>query len=77
MNERSKGKPNFFQRQANEIVDGLIAIRQSREPFFGVQTVFAPLIDKLAKKRSAQKGGNPPSTLDTEKTSEYTVTQLF
>jgi len=48
-------KHNIFKRQVNELVDGIIAMRQSSEPFFGVQTVFAPLIDRLAVKRGYVK----------------------
>ena len=52
-------KPSFIQRQVDGIVDGLIVMRQSGEPFFGVQTVFAPLIDRLIKKREVQKLKEP------------------
>lgn len=69
-------KPNFIKRQVDELVDGLIAIRQSGEPFFGVQTVFAPLIDKLAQKREAQKPVSMEPSGE-EKVTEYHIKTLF
>ena len=45
----------FIKKQVDEIIDGLIFIREIREPFFGIQTVFAPLIDDLIKRRADQK----------------------
>jgi hypothetical protein len=45
---------NFFQEKANGITDGLIATRESREPCFGIQTVFAPLVDGLARRRQGK-----------------------
>ena len=69
-------RPGFIKRQIDGFVDGLIVIRQSGEPFFGVQTVFAPLIDKLARKRETQKPvGLGPS--NEEKVTEYHVKKLF
>ena len=61
-------RPNFIKKQVNNLVDGLIASRQSGEPIFGVPTVFASLIDTLAQKRETQRlasvepsGGDKPT----------------
>lgn len=48
-------KPNVIQKQTGELIEGLIFMRESGQHFFGVQTVFAPLIDKLIEKRRVQE----------------------
>ena len=57
-------KANLFQRQVDEILEGLIATRKSGEPFFGVQTVFAPIIDRLIEKRERKSEVIKPPKVD-------------
>jgi hypothetical protein len=69
-----EGKLSFLQRQVNETIDGLIAWRRSGEPFFGVQTIFAPLIDQLAQKRGGQESvGKEPTDSREPAKQVYTV----
>lgn len=39
----SKENPNFIKKEFDDVIAGLIVLRLDREPFFGIQTVFAPL----------------------------------
>ncbi len=38
---------NFLEQQGIKITDTLKAIRKGGEPFFGIQTIFAPYVDEL------------------------------
>jgi len=69
-------RPNFIQRQVDGFIDNLIVIRQSGEHFFGVQTVLASLIDRLAQKRAAHKPVSE-KLLDEEMVAKYNVKTLF
>ena len=69
-------RPSFIKGKVNELVDGLIAVRQSGESCFGIQTVFAPLIDSLAQKREAQRPVSMEPSGE-EKPTEYHIKTLF
>lgn len=51
------------KKEFSNFIGKLIAVRMGGEPFFGFQTLFAPLIDKIAKKRghSCETCTNPQS----------------
>lgn len=55
-------------------IRGTIDIRRSGEHFFGVQTVFARMIDRWAKERDLGQEKNEPQE---EKGITYTVKTLF
>jgi hypothetical protein len=59
-------------KQKEEIIGGLIDVRESREPFFGVQTVFAKRIDKLIEERRENVKEEPE-----EKPATYHIKTLF
>ena len=63
-------------RKTSGFIDFLIAMRLSGEPFFGVQTVFARLIDKEIKKREARAAKEPPASSMEVEPIIYTIKHL-